>query len=1118
MKTIFKGNKFGVIWNIFHSTTNTPFDFTGLNVEVSLFSNNCSTILPSYKVSGNTIECEIESETLPVGVYDIMCRFSSLQEQAYCFYRHAFQISNNPMFAHLETTVNIQTYASHINKRTVYSQFNSLFLQYLGSPENTRNNIPLEIRRPGLIITYTNDAGETITERSRNDIQKENDHWGLNVNWSRIDELSLSGEISVSANGTWIINGEETNVQAKGPKGETGLTPWLKTKDNKLHFSYDNINWEECSDYIAHYFRVHENKLQISADKVNWEECSDYIAHYFRFSTEGSTAQGNLIGSIQISDDNRTWRDLSPKFENNLRIAAYVATSSDLPTGKAVGTIYGVGPTYAAEDTGKTNPIYRLYVYNGETWVDNGSFTSIAAGIVQETGDNENVVMSQKSVTEKLSELGSKVEGITSTKHLDLEATKQGYYRLDKPVEKGIPCKIRLKFKPWDVYTTILFYEQYGGGAYEEIKSAFYTADEVIELTPNIDANYIRIDCSTPSEGAVGKVVVYTERVLVDEKEFAEVQQSVNELMVGVENVESEISSLKYVKNINVSTNKNGYYKLDKPISKGEKCNIKVKFKPWDVYTNLVFYTQEGATSYEDVRTGFYELEEEFEYTPNIDVNYIRIDCSTPSENAVGEILIESEKRYVEDDDLNTIKSDIEPLKYKNEPIEFNGKSGYVDIGYTLHQGVQYELNYDITAYGGQFYYLELAFDNNGIQDILTTGGVGKSELKGTIVVIPNKDSNQIRIGVGSPVPESANTNIVIREMNTYVDKSDFDKAVNELEDKIKDNILSVESYFEEEMDDTISKINGLVNQRCLVMPIVADNHWRWTTQLGNNIKNRSINNIKYLASKIYCDGVVHMGDILDTGVLGDESEEELYRLMQDYLMQLSESNKNFYAINGNHDGKNLSQFNEMKWYGMIGRATANDNNVNRYDTTPYYYIDHKPTKLRCIFLANPDNVTGDSTYWGFSTRELEWLETEALKVPNGYNVLIFTHIPPISGYADSAANISQFISICNNFNNTNEGNILGAICGHCHVDLVAPQGWTYEGGFYNQLPFPIVLLGTNYWNLGTTDRIGEFGGTIYGRNAGTVTEDLWTVLVYTPDSETKFNFIRFGAGADVSF
>lgn len=266
----------------------------------------------------------------------------------------------------------------------ILAQFNSIYIQYQGSPEATRNIIPVEMRRAGLTITYMNMDSETITERATSAVQKDNDHWSLNINWTRVDELSLSGDIAVSANGTWIINGQDTGVKAVGPKGDAGITPWLKTIDNKLHFSYDNVNWEPCSENIA---------------------------AWFRFKATSSTGLEPSVGKFQISRDNKNWEDLSPEITNALRIAGYVATSSALPSGKPVGTIYGVGPTFAAEDTAHTNPIYRLYVYDGSKWVDNGTFTSIAAGVVQETGNSETLVMSQKATTEKLSELGSAVRG-----------------------------------------------------------------------------------------------------------------------------------------------------------------------------------------------------------------------------------------------------------------------------------------------------------------------------------------------------------------------------------------------------------------------------------------------------------------------------------------------------------------------------------------------------------------------------------------------------------------------------------------------------------------------------------------------------------------------------------
>lgn len=251
----------------------------------------------------------------------------------------------------------------------ILAQFNSIYVQYQGSPQATRNIIPVEMRRAGLMITYMNMDSETITEKASSAVQKDNDHWGLEVNWSRVDELSLSGDIAVSVNGTWIINGVDTKVPARGSKGDAGLTPWLKTIDNKLHYSYDNTTWEPCSDYLA---------------------------GYFRFNATSSDSQAGTIGKIQISRDNKTWQDLSPEFRNYLRIQGYVSSTSALPKNQVVGTIYGVNEG--------TNT-YSLHVWDGSTWVNNGTFTSIAAGVVQETGDSETEVMSQKAVTEKLSEL-----------------------------------------------------------------------------------------------------------------------------------------------------------------------------------------------------------------------------------------------------------------------------------------------------------------------------------------------------------------------------------------------------------------------------------------------------------------------------------------------------------------------------------------------------------------------------------------------------------------------------------------------------------------------------------------------------------------------------------------
>lgn len=257
-------------------------------------------------------------------------------------------------------------YDARTNERldAILWKCNNVYLPWMGSAGDTRIQLPFWMRRKGVIITYKNLAEETITEKLTYDLCIADDFFRLDSSWTRItDALPVGGNITIGSNGNWFQDGVDTGFKAQGPKGDNGLTPMLRTVNNKLQYSYDGEVWNEISEYIAAWFRYQDNKIQISRDQ-------------------------------------KTWSDLSKPFTQDLYIKGYVATSSALPsTGVKQGDIYMVGPTYAAEDTEHKNPIYRMYVYNDSGWVDNGVFQSIAAGVVQTIGNSETEVMSQKAVS-----------------------------------------------------------------------------------------------------------------------------------------------------------------------------------------------------------------------------------------------------------------------------------------------------------------------------------------------------------------------------------------------------------------------------------------------------------------------------------------------------------------------------------------------------------------------------------------------------------------------------------------------------------------------------------------------------------------------------------------------
>lgn len=270
---------------------------------------------------------------------------------------------------------------SGVSLQEILQGFNMYFLSYNGSRALTRCKVPSILRKEGLWITYVLYDHTVVTEWYNSD-QIDDNSWSMDSNW-RVASNSLVGDISVSADGYWVINGEKTEAKAQG---EQGVTPLLRVGANsKLQASYN-------------------------AGKA-WKDISDYIIPRFRWN-QGT---GTTAGTIQISMDlGKTWTNLSNEITNNLRISRYIDINESLPTsGVAEGTIYMKGPYYDESDTSNANPIYRMWVYawkgNTLAWQDNGEFTSISTGIVQERGNSTTEVMSQDSITRELTKLEEEV-------------------------------------------------------------------------------------------------------------------------------------------------------------------------------------------------------------------------------------------------------------------------------------------------------------------------------------------------------------------------------------------------------------------------------------------------------------------------------------------------------------------------------------------------------------------------------------------------------------------------------------------------------------------------------------------------------------------------------------
>ena len=188
---------------------------------------------------------------------------------------------------------------------------------------------------------------------------------------------------------------------------------------------------------------------------------------------------------------------------------------------------------------------------------------------------------------------------------------------------------------------------------------------------------------------------------------------------------------------------------------------------------------------------------------------------------------------------------------------------------------------------------------------------------------------------------------------------------------------------------------------------------------------------------------------------------------------------------------------------------------LHRPQNKPYYYVDFSERKARLIFLSSyvsqideQEELFEKSCQYG--AEQLAWLKTEALQLPEGWAIFLFSHALPKSrfetgtdpwNYMEYASEPAMMLLRQAQKHGIRIG---GWFAGHyacdyettfCHIpyfliDSVRPQ--------------PIKSLFPNVRKC--TER-----------GLGAETEDLWDVLLLKPN-QRRIYLLRFGAGEDRVF
>ena len=294
------------------------------------------------------------------------------------------------------------------------------------------------------------------------------------------------------------------------------------------------------------------------------------------------------------------------------------------------------------------------------------------------------------------------------------------------------------------------------------------------------------------------------------------------------------------------------------------------------------------------------------------------------------------------------------------------------------------------------------------------------------------------------------------------------------------------QNYFQEESRLTAESVQRLRTKDSFVCMILADSHY-----VVNGTWEDTAYNLRKTAEQVYPDAVIHLGDLTDGMTPAAVTKEYAARVMDD----LKKIGKPVYLCLGNHDANYFKQNpEEMTEQECCAYYLGTEK--------PWYYVDVPEKEIRMFFLFSFDHH--EQIRYGFPLEEVGWLRETLNTTPDGYKMLIFSHVPPlpeIHYWSDAIRNGEELMKVLEDYHNTHGKCVLAYVHGHNHAEQI-----------YRKRAFPIISLGCNKLE-DFKDKKPE-GSYTYDRKRGTVTQDLWDIMV-VDTKDGNMDFVRFGAGED---
>ncbi len=289
--------------------------------------------------------------------------------------------------------------------------------------------------------------------------------------------------------------------------------------------------------------------------------------------------------------------------------------------------------------------------------------------------------------------------------------------------------------------------------------------------------------------------------------------------------------------------------------------------------------------------------------------------------------------------------------------------------------------------------------------------------------------------------------------------------------------------YFAKECQKTVDSVQKIRKPDDAVFFLLADSHY----SIGGTWDDTA-RNMKMTARQLHPDGIIHLGDMTDGLTPMRITEQFVQRTMDD----LQSMDTEVYCCIGNHDTNYFK--NNPERMSMVQCSQ-----LYLKQEQSWYVRDLRDKKLRLYFLDSYDPNKAER--YGFPFKEVVWLWRSLKDTPEGYKILVFSHVPLLAKlhhWSKKLRNGRALLWVLEHYQKKHHS-ILAFIHGHNHAEQL-----------YMERAFPIVSIGSN--------KLEDFkgkkpqGAWTYNRQQGTVTQDLWDVLVV---KENQLSFIRYGAGGD---